>query len=194
MAEITNTSNDATSNTSTTTTGSNTSVKRSGTSGAASSGTSAGGDDTLTNTTVVDGAPAGNDEAVKAEGSLLPFPHNNLNEGVTEGTVYKDLIADVYKEHEKALGKDDSAAYEPDDEALAARMDSQERLANELRATLKAQRTMKAYASGEKSGGVKVRLKQEHTDGGVFYKKGDEIYVDKTVATFLLDAKIAEKV
>jgi hypothetical protein len=121
----------------------------------------------------------------------LPYPHQALtNVSATEGTVYKDLISEVYAEHEAKL-KEGLGTYKPSPEMEAARADAQARLAVELRASLEAQRSMVVPDS---KGSVKVKLSQNHTHNGVVYAANDEVLVDEASAKFIEDAKIGKRV
>jgi hypothetical protein len=129
---------------------------------------------------------------VAEQGTLLPYPHSALAGITTEGSAYKDLIKEVYKEHEKELASDKPQEIELSDEMLAARQDAQVRLAEELRASLKAQRTMAMRKAQE--GNITIKLTQPHIHGGVAYEAGDEIKVDEISANFIEDVKVGKRV
>ncbi len=124
---------------------------------------------------------------------LLPYPHNSLAGINTEASAFRDLIKEVYAEHEKELDSNKGNMYEPNAEMLAAREDSQIRLASELQASLKAQRTM-SQKGGQEKGGIKIKLLRDHLHGGLGYKAGDIISVDESSANFIVAAKAGTKV
>jgi hypothetical protein len=202
MAETNNpTGGESTTNTTTSTTG--------GTTGTAGRGntttnlrTSTGGGDAtgggstgLSSANTPD-ADLQNEETQKAlvveKGSLLPYPHSALAGIKTEASAYKDLIKDVYKEHEKAMESDKPHEIELSDEMIAARDDAQARLSEELRATLKAQRSMTRKA-GADEGSITIKLSKPHIHSGVPYEAGDEIKVDEVSANFIEDSKVGKR-
>jgi hypothetical protein len=196
MAETNNPSGgESTTNTTSVTTGGSTTGGRGTTN---TSTTTRGGDVDSTGTLSSANTPDANLESeskvqVAAEGTLLPYPHTALANLELEATVYRDLIKDVYKEHEKELDSDKVGNYEPTPEMLAARDDAQVRLADELRASLKAQRSMSARNSGKEEGGVKIKLSKPHIHNGIAYQAGDEISVDEASAKFIEEVKAGKK-
>ena len=129
---------------------------------------------------------------VAQQGSLLPYPHSALANIKTEASSYRDLIKDVYDEHEKEMAKTTAQDIELSDEMLAARDDAQVRLADELRASLKAQRSMMTRGSAQE-GAVTIKLSKAHMHAGVAYQAGDEIKVDEVSAKFIEEAKVGKR-
>ena len=127
---------------------------------------------------------------VSTEG-LLPYPHAALTHAKVEASAHRDLIKNVYKEHEKALeAKHHDIQLSP--EMLAARDDAQVRLADELRSSLAAQRSMAIRKVSSDEDTVTVKLTHPHTHAGVAYEAGDEIKVDEGSAKFIEEAKVGK--
>lgn len=197
MAETNNTSGgESTTNTTSSTTGST-----GGSTGGRGTGNTAGNTTTkssgdasgLSSANTPDANLENETMATKStETTQMPYPHSALSSIQTEASSYRDLIKDVYKEHEKEMSSEKANSYEPSAEMLAAREDAQVRLASELRASLKAQRSM--TRKGATEGGVTIKLSKAHIHDGVAYEAGDEISVDETSASFIEEAKVGKKV
>ena len=82
-----------------------------------------------------------------------------------------------------------AASVELDAEIIAGRLDNVKRYESEIAA---AQAEKKAKQVNPSKGSTKVRLKKEHTNDGALFNKGDEIFVDKAAADFLVEAGVAE--
>ena len=100
----------------------------------------------------------------------------------------QDAVAEA-----KALKNKESNVYQPSEEMIAARNDAQVTLAEQLRASLRAERSMAARDSASE-GTVKIKLTKPHMHGGVAYKEGDEIKVDEASANFIEEAKVGKRV